>query len=167
VTHYFGSSVIVFQVPETKDGIPTASTFKQQHFFIWKPKSKELCQRNYRTYTNGILPTNSATVSNLVVVGRKFLRWHATLLFAVDTCFVVQICGLGLGVGAGVGADMARTNARSHQTRTTCPVMRNSTTTQRSVSSFISSCRFVCGIIFTVFGDTGDSVGKVDENRQA
>ena len=69
--------------------------------------------------------------------------------------------------GAGVGADMARTNARSHQTRTTCPVMRNNTTAQRSLSSFISSCRFVCGKMFSVFGDTGDSVGKVDENRQA
>jgi hypothetical protein len=133
----------------------------EQHFFIWKPKSKGLCQRNYRTYTNGILPTNSATVSNLVVAGHKFLRWHATLLFAVDTCFVVPICGLGSEGRSGVGADMARTNARSHQTRTACSVKRIDTTAQCSVSSFISSCRLVCGKIVAVFGDTGDNVGKM------
>jgi len=47
--------------------------------------------------------------------------------------------GAGSG-GAGVRAVMARTNARSHQTRTTCPVMHISSTAQPSESSFLSSC---------------------------
>ena len=70
------------------------------------------------------------------------------------------------GDGAGVRAVMARTSARSHQTRTTCPVMHISSAAQRSESSVISSYLIVCGKIVTVFSGTGDSVGKTEENGQ-